>query len=108
MFNFKSRLEKLRIKTLNDARMELEQRILEIEHRQAIVDMLQKQIARLEPLVAQDEQSRNQRANERYARNLPASMPGQPPRRPPGRCHPGGQVTPSAPPAPPPEFKSQE
>lgn len=99
MFNFKSPLEKLRIRTLNQARLELEQRILEIEHRQAIVDMLQKQIARLEPLVEQDEVDRNQRKNERYARRLPVSIPGSPPGGSvPPRRPPGGQVPPSDPP----------
>jgi hypothetical protein len=96
MFTFKTPLEKLRIRTLNRARLELEQRILEIEHRQAIVDMLQKQIARLEPLVEQDEADRNQRKNERYARRLPVSIPGSPP-----KFRRGGQVPPSEPANPP-------
>lgn len=101
---FKLTVEKLRAKTLAQARLELEQRTLQIEQLSAIAGMLKKQIARLEPIVAEDAAAHNRRENERYARRLPVGpwpipprpLGGQvPPRRPPG-----GQVPPSEPSAP--------
>ena len=86
MFFLKS-VEKLRKEKLKDARLELEQRTLQIEELNKWREMLAERVARLTEAVAADEAA---------AALLAASRPGGP------RHRIGGQVPPFYPPSPPP------